>query len=281
MRMDGKVILLTGATSGIGRVAARELAPTGATLVVVGRDAGRLDALLAELRPQNPAVEGLLADLSSQKEVRRLAAEFRQRHDRLDVLINNAGALFTERQLTVDGIERTFALNHLAYFLLTTLLLDVLQASAPSRVVSVASDAHRRGRMHWDDLQLERWGGQGWVAYQQSKLANILFTRELARRLQGTGVTANCLHPGFVDTGFARNNGRLANLLMTLMRPIQRSPEQGAETLVWAATAPELVGVTGQYFKDRAPRRTIPAAESVEDARRLWEISERMVAASA
>ncbi len=276
-RMDGKVILLTGATSGIGRVAARELASAGATLVVVGRDRAKLDRLLDELRLHR--VEGLLADLSSLAEVRRLAAEVRARHDKLDVLVNNAGALFTTRALTVDGVERTFALNHLAYFLLANLLLEPLRAAAPGRIVNVSSDAHRRGRMDWDDLQLTRYTQQGWTAYRQSKLANILFTRELARRLAGTGVTVNAVHPGFVDTGFARNNGRVANLLMTLMRPIQRTPEQGADTLLWAVTAPELATVTGAYLKDRRARKTTADAESVEDARRLWAISEAMVGA--
>ncbi len=280
-RMDGKVILLTGATSGIGRVAASELARTGARLVLVGRDPAKTEALVRELRAVNPHVDGLVADLSSQAEVRRLAAEFLARYDRLDVLINNAGALFTRRELTADGIERTFALNHVAYFLLTTLLLERLRASAPSRVVSVASGAHRRGAMHWDDLNLAGWPRQGRAAYAQSKLANILFTRELARRLAGTGVTANCLHPGFVNTGFARNAGALARLVMFLTRPIQRRPEKGAETVVWAATAPELEGVTGHYFMDCAPKKTTAAAESVADAERLWKVSEQLVAKSA
>jgi NAD(P)-dependent dehydrogenase (short-subunit alcohol dehydrogenase family) len=198
-------------------------------------------------------------------------------HARLDVLINNAGALFTERSVTVDGIERTFALNHLAYFLLTNLLLDRLRAAAPSRVVNVASGAHRRGELHWDDLQLTRYGGQGWTAYQQSKLANILFTRELARRLDGTGVTANCLHPGFVETGFGRNNGPLARALLWLTRPIQRTPAQGADTLVWAATDASLAGVSGRYLQDRAERTPARQATRDEDARRLWDVSERMV----
>jgi NAD(P)-dependent dehydrogenase (short-subunit alcohol dehydrogenase family) len=277
-RMDGKVILLTGATSGIGRQAALALAPSGARLVVVGRDRAKTDALVAELRAVNPHVEGLVADLSSQAEVRRLAADFLARFDRLDVLVNNAGAIYTTREETVDGIERTFALNHLAYFLLTTLLLDRLKQSAPSRVVSVSSNAHRRGKMHWDDIGMRKYTTQGWGAYGQSKLANILFTRELARRLEGTGVTATCLHPGFVDTGFARNNGPFARLLMALTRPFQRRADKGAETVVWAATAPELATATGHYFMDRAPRRTSAAGESVADAKRLWALSEELVA---
>lgn len=280
-RMDGKVILLTGATSGIGRQAALALAPSGARLVLVGRDRGRTEALVGELRAVNPRVESLVADLSSQAEVRRLAVEFLARFDRLDVLVNNAGALFTTREETVDSIERTFALNHLAYFLLTTLLLERLRESAPSRVVSVSSNAHRRGKMNWDDIGLRAYGTQGWAAYGQSKLANILFTRELARRLEGAGVTSNCLHPGFVDTGFARNNGRLARLIMALTKPLQRRADKGAETVVWAATAPELTTATGHYFTDCAPQKTTAAGESMEDARRLWELSERMVVATA
>ncbi|MDP2316337.1 MAG: SDR family oxidoreductase [Pseudomonadota bacterium] len=279
--MRGKVILLTGATSGIGRQAAVALAPSGATIAVVGRDPARTEALVQELRAVNPQVEGLVADLSSQAEVRRVAEEVLARYDRLDVLVNNAGALYTTRAETVDGIERTFALNHLAYFLLTTLLLDRLRASAPSRVVSVASDAHRRGKMRWDDIGMRNYTAQGWGAYGQSKLANILFTRELARRLAGTGVTANCLHPGFVDTGFARNNGPIARLLMMLTRPLQRRAEDAAETVVWAATAAECANRTGQYFKDCKPAKTSKAAESMEDAARLWALSEQMVARSA
>jgi NAD(P)-dependent dehydrogenase (short-subunit alcohol dehydrogenase family) len=284
-RMDGKVILLTGATSGIGRQAAQALAPAGGRLVLVGRDRARTDALVGELRAHNPDVHGLVADLSSQAEIRRLAGEFLARHDRLDVLINNAGALFTTREETVDGVERTFALNHLAYFQLTTLLLDRLTATAAvpgqsARVVSVSSDAHRRAKMGWDDLELKRsYPAQGWAAYGQSKLANILFTRELARRLDGTRVTANCLHPGFVDSGFARNNGLVARVLMTLARPLQRTADKGAETVVWAATSPDLATTTGQYFKDCEARKTTKPAESVTDGLRLWELSERMIRA--
>ena len=284
-RMDGKVILLTGATSGIGRQAAQALAPAGGRLVLVGRDQARTDALVGELRAHNPDVHGLVADLSSHAEIRRLAGEFLARHDRLDVLINNAGALFTTREETVDGVERTFALNHLAYFHLTTLLLDRLTATAAvpgqsARVVSVSSDAHRRAKMGWDDLELKRsYPAQGWGAYGQSKLANILFTRELARRLDGTRVTANCLHPGFVDTGFARNNGLVARVLMTLARPLQRTADKGAETVVWAAASPDLATTTGQYFKDCESRKTTKPAESVTDGLRLWELSERMIRA--
>src|SRR5215207_6225037 len=211
--MSEKIILITGATNGIGKAAALELAKQGNTVVIVGRNPAKTQATVEEIKQQsgNSAVEGLIADLSSLADVRRLADEFRQRHSRLDVLINNAGALFAERELTVDGYEMTFAVNHLAYFLLTNLLLDLLKASAPARIVNVASDAHKGMKINFDDLQLEKnYGGMMGPAYGQSKLANILFTYELARRLAGTGVTVNALHPGLVRTGFAGNMGAVA-----------------------------------------------------------------------
>src|SRR5262245_11902175 len=204
--LRGRTVLITGATSGIGAITARELARRGARSVVVGRDPARCEATLAELRPltgPDAIPEAIVADLATITGVDRLGDEFRSRHDQLHVLLNNAGAMFAERQLTADGFERTFALNHLAYFRLTNLLLETLKASAPARVVNVASDAHRRMRhgMEWDNLMGEQ-RYRPFRAYCQSKLANILFTRELARRLEGSGVTANCLHPGFVRTRF-------------------------------------------------------------------------------
>lgn len=273
--MRDKVVVMTGATRGIGLAAARTLAARGARLVIVGRDPARTDAVLAELRRDSPESAAIYADLSVMAEVRRAAAEIAERCPRIDVLVNNAGAIHSTREVTVDGLERTFALNHMAYFLLTALLRDRLVASAPARVVSVASGAHRRGTMHWDDLQLARsWPGAGWGAYGQSKLANILFTRELARRLAGTGVTANCMHPGFVDSGFGKNNGVLLRAAMWLTRPIQRTTEQGADTLVWLCSAPELDGVTGRYFQDRKDGRLSAEARDDAAARRLWEVSE-------
>lgn len=263
-RLDGKVILVTGATSGIGRVTVDHLAANGATVVAVGRDSGKLATL---------GCEGHVAELSSMAEVRRVAEAIRARHARIDVLVNNAGALHTRRALTADGFERTFALNHLAYFLLTNLLLDRVR----ERVVNVASAAHLRGRMHWDDLHLARYPKQGREAYRQSKLANILFTRELARRVAGTGVTVNAIHPGFVATNFARSNGGFMALVMAVTRPIQRTPEQGADTLIWAIGAPELAGVTGGYFADRRPGALSREARDDAAARRLWELSARMV----
>jgi NAD(P)-dependent dehydrogenase (short-subunit alcohol dehydrogenase family) len=278
--MAGRSVVITGATNGIGRIAAEELARQGARLTVVGRDAAKTERVVEALRERtgNGAVESLLADLSSVAEVRRLAEAVRARHERLDVLVNNAGAMFTRRHVTVDGHERTFALNHLAYFALTNELLPLLEASGAGRVVNVSSGAHHRGTIRFDDLMLER-RFRPWTAYAQSKLANVLFTRELARRLDGRPVTVNCLHPGFVRTGFGKNDGALAKLLVSVGMLVARSPQKGAETLVWLASAPEVAGQTGKYWKDKTERR--PSREARDDAvaRRLWEVSERLVAA--
>ncbi len=275
--MSGKVCLVTGATSGIGEVTAGELARKGATVVVVGRNPQKCEATVGRIRERtgNPAVEPLVADLSSQVEVRRLAEEFVRRHDRLDVLVNNAGALLMDRRVSVDGIEMTFALNHLAYFLLTDLLLDRLRASAPSRIVVVSSDAHRGVTMDFDDL-----GGRakyrGFRAYSRSKLANVLFVRELARRLEGTGVTANALHPGFVASGFFSGDGPAWWAMRRLAGLFAVTPERGAKTSVYLASSPEVEGVTGQYFVKEKPVEPSWAARDEEAARRLWRVSEEM-----
>jgi NAD(P)-dependent dehydrogenase (short-subunit alcohol dehydrogenase family) len=277
--MSGKVILITGATRGIGRMAAHGIAPTGATIVVVGRDQARVDTLISELQPIAGCgpLHGEVCDLTDQADVRALSDRFKTRFDRLDVLVNNAGAIFTKKVNTVDGYERTWALNHNAYFLLTTLLQDILRSTGDARVVSTASDAHRPGKMHWDDLQFERRGTKaGWSTYCQSKLANILFTRELSRRLDGSGVTANCLHPGFVNTGFSRNNGSMARLLMTISRPFQRKDTKGAETVVWLAVSEEAEGLTGEYCHNCKPAKPTGRARNNEDAARLWGLSEEM-----
>ena len=209
MTMQGKICLITGGTNGIGKSTAQALAQMGATVVIVGRNAPKTAQVVEEIRAAsgNNNVDSLLADLSSQQEVRRLADEFKSKYSHLHVLLNNAGGVFMQRQLSVDGIEMTFALNHLAYFLLTNLLLDTIKASAPARIINVSSDAHTSGKIEFDNLQGERRYSPG--AYGNSKLANILFTMELARRLEGTGVTVNALHPGFVATGFAKNNGQI------------------------------------------------------------------------
>ena len=274
--LEGKRILVTGATNGVGRAAARELVRRGATAWIVARDRRRGEETLDELRRAGDAAPALfVADLSSQAEIRRLAEEVKARTDRLHVLLNNAGAIFLERRLSPEGIELTFALNHLGYFLLTALLLPLLRAGAPSRIVNVSSEAHRRARIDFDDLQGEG-GYSGWKAYGQSKLANVLFTRELARRLEGTGVTANALHPGVVATGFGRNNAGLWGGVFALAAPLLLSPEKGARTSVHVAASPALAGVTGRYFA--ACRERAPTAEARDEAvaRRLWETSERM-----
>lgn len=281
--LRGKVCLVTGATAGIGEVAARELARRGATVVLVGRSRERCEAARARIEAETPGaeVEFHVADLSAQAEVRRLAEEYRARRDRLDVLLNNAGAMFARRQETADGLERTFALNHLAYFLLTNLLLDPLRAAAPSRVVCVASDAHRAvGGIDWDDPEGRR-RYRPFRAYCQSKLANVLFVRELARRLEGTGVTANALHPGFVATSFFAGNGALGAMMRLSARLFAIRPEEGAETPVYLAASPEVEGVSGRYFEKGREARPSKAALDDDAARRLWTMSERLAGLAA
>ena len=277
--MHGKVALVTGATAGIGEVTARELARMGATVVGVARNPQKAARVTQAIQAATGAqVDFLIADLSSLAQVRRLADEFKRRYTRLDVLINNAGAVNMNRQETVDGYEMTFALNHLSYFLLTNLLLDVLKASAPSRIVNVSSDASRGGRINFDDIEGRR-SYSGFGAYSQSKLANILFTFELARRLRGTGVTANALHPGFVATNFGHNNGGLMTFGIGLIqRVVALKPEQGAATQIYLASSPEVEGVTGQYFDKSKAVQAPPAAYDEATARRLWELSEQMTA---
>ena len=276
------ICLITGATSGIGEVTARELARRGMPVIIVGRSAERVAATVARIKQATGVeVETLIADLSSQAGVRSVAEAFLQRHQRLDVLINNAGGFFASRQISADGIELTWALNHMSYFLLTNLLTDILRASAPARVVNVSSDAHRSGVMRWDDLQFTR-SYNGWAAYAQSKLANILFSNELARRLEGTGVTSNALHPGFVATRFAHNNGIIWGGLMALMqRLFAITPEEGAQTSIYLATAPEVATISGRYFVKSRETSPAPQAQDMAAAARLWEISERMVVNSA
>lgn len=278
--MTGKTVVITGATSGLGSVAAARLAQLGARLVLVARNREKAEAMTRRLRDRHPGLEAgiLLADLSSLAELRRLAAALPEAAPRIDVLINNAGAIFTRRETTVDGLERTFALNHMAYFLLTTLLLDRLKAGAPARIVNVASEAHRTASLDFADLQTEK-NYSGWLAYRRSKLANILFTRELARRLEGSGVSANCLHPGFVATSFGdNNNGPFRFALGLAKRFMAISPRQGGETLVYAAAAPGIAGESGVYFDKNRPRETSSAARDAEAAKRLWNASAQLAA---
>jgi len=277
--INGKIILVTGATAGIGEWTANKLAAQGAQVVIHGRNPERCAAAVERVREWsgNPTVESLAADLSSQTEVRRLAQEFRQRYKRLDVLVNNAGAFFLRRHYSVDGIEMTLAVNHLSYFLLTLELLDVLKASAPARIVNVASNSHWRQRLDFKHLD-GGWFYQGWKAYGQSKLANILFTYELARRLENEAaparVTVNALHPGFVATNIGKNNGLLAQWFVPVFQRKALTPEQGAETSIYLASSPEVEGVSAKYFVDKREVPSSPESCDREAAMRLWQVSE-------
>jgi retinol dehydrogenase 12 len=275
-----RVCLVTGASGGIGFVAARELARLGATLLLVCRDGKRGEHTVNEIvtATGNRNVELLLADLASQAEIRRLARRILSTRRPLHIVLNNAGVVMLKRTLTTDGIETTFAVNHLAPFLLTNLLCERLIESAPARVVMVASDAHRlRGvRMRFGDLQGEH-DYRAMRAYGQSKLANILFTRELSKRLTGTSVTANCLHPGMVATRLGANNGLLARAVLLLLKPFSSSVDQGADTSVYLCSSPDVEHDTGKYFAARKERKPNRAACNDDDAARLWDISARMV----
>jgi NAD(P)-dependent dehydrogenase (short-subunit alcohol dehydrogenase family) len=272
--MKGKTVVITGGTSGIGQVAARKLAKLGARIVLIARDKPRGEATLALLRQSAPnlAHTAHYADLSRISEMKRAASEIAAREPRIDVLINNAGALFSARRLTEDGLELTFALNHMAYFVVTELLLNRLAFSAPARIVNTSSRAHQGARLDFDDLQLaERYGAM--KAYCRSKLCNILFTRELAGRIEGTGVTVNCLHPGFVATRFADESGGLISSFAGLAKLMAISPEDGADTIVYLASSPEVAGVSGQYFYKRRPVSPSPAALDRKAALELWKRS--------
>jgi NAD(P)-dependent dehydrogenase (short-subunit alcohol dehydrogenase family) len=272
--MDEKVCLITGATSGIGKATAMGLARMGASVVMVGRDRGRGEAALAEVKGKsaNASVDLMLADLSSQEDIRRLADEFKEAYPRLAVLINNAGVIRSKRVTTPDGIEMTFAVNHLASFLLTNLLLDVLEASAPSRIVNVSSGEQRNGTIDFDDLQGEK-GYKTAKAYGQSKLATVLFTYELARRLEGTGVSANCLHPGVVGTNLGSGVSGVFGFMVRALGPFMKSPEKGAETSIYLASSPEVEGLSGKYFVKKAEARSSDVSHDKRLARRLWEVS--------
>ena len=271
--MNGKTCMVTGATSGIGREIAAELARLGATVVIVGRDRGKCESAM-QYAGGNSSF--LLADLSSQAEVRRLAEEFLQKYAGLHVLVNNAGVFMAERRTTADGIEYTFAVNHIAPFLLTKLLLGKLEASAPARVVTTSSVAHRGARVDFDDVGFERRSYGGIKAYSQSKLANILFTRELARRLEGAGVTANCFHPGGVRTALMEGNPTRYRAVWAAASPFLLSAEKGADTGVFLASSPEVQGVSGKYFVKRKQEKASDAALDDEAAARLWALSEQM-----
>jgi NAD(P)-dependent dehydrogenase (short-subunit alcohol dehydrogenase family) len=276
--MNGKVCLVTGGTNGIGKATGQALAQMGATVVIVGRDVQKTSQVVEGIRAasDNHKVDSLLADLSSQQEVRRLANEFKSKYSQLHVLLNNAGAVFMQRQLSVDGIEMTFALNHLASFLLTDLLLDTIKASTPARIINVSSNAHTTGKIEFDNLQGER--NYSPRAYENSKLANILFTMELAHRLEGTGVTVNALHPGFTATGFAKNNGKVFAALVSIFAPlVARSPAKGAATSIYLASSPSVESITGKYFYDSQAIPAAPQATDMVVARKLWDVSSEMV----
>ncbi len=275
--MRGKLCVITGATSGIGLEAAVRLGAQGARLLLVGRDPGRCEAALTRLRAEVPgiAATATCADLSRLGEARRLAGEIAGAEPRIDVLVNNAGALFATRQETDDGLERTFALNHMSYFLFTLGLLPSLTRAAPSRVVSTASGAHRRAELDFGDLQC-RADYSGWRAYCRSKLANILFTGSLARRLENTGVVANCLHPGFVATRFGDNNGVFVRSAMLVAKRFAISPQRGADTIVHLAAAPEAAETSGGYFERCRPAAPSAAARDEAAQERLWDVSCRL-----
>jgi retinol dehydrogenase-14 len=278
--MAGKTVLITGGTGGIGKATAIGLAAMGAHVGITGRDRRRAEAAAADITKAsgNPAVDVFAVDMSSQAEVRRLAREVLDLYPRLDVLVNNVGGFWGTRRSTADGLEHTFAVNHLAPFLLTELLLDRLKASAPARVVNVSSGAQSMGKLNFDDLQGEReYSGQ--KAYNQSKLANVVFTYELARRLDGTGVTTTVLHPGVVRTAFAAEDpSPLWRVLLPIVRPLLKSPQKGAATSIYLASSPEVEGVSGKYFINSKPRASQKASYDTAAAARLWQISSELVA---
>ncbi len=278
--VNRKTILVTGATSGIGLEASVELARRGAKMVLVGRNPEKTLGAVEDVKTRCGAsdVTHLLCDFSSQEAIRRLAADYRNRHDRLDVLVNNAGTVYRTRTLTPDGIEATFAVNHLGYFLLTNLLLDLIEKSAPSRIVTVASIGHRGGTLDFDNLGFERGGYRIMRAYARSKLANVLFAAELSRRLAGTGVTSNSLHPGGVNTNiWSGAPAYMKPFITLLLKPFLISAKEGGDTIVQLAADPALDGVTGKYFEKKRPVAPAPLAEDKALARRLWEVSARLV----
>lgn len=280
--MDGKICMVTGATSSIGEVTARELARLGATVIVVGRNLEKCVNTVNMIKQQtdNPNVEFMLADLSSQKEIHRLAQQFQSRYQRLHVLVNNAGAVFTKRQESVDGIEMTFAVNHLGSFLLTNLLLDILKASAPSRIINVSADVlEHQPKIDFDDLQ-NRKKYKFWKVYMQTKFANLLFTYELARQLKGTGITVNALHPGVLSSNLGMNNKGIVHFILHLFKPlfnvIFTSPEKGAQTMIYLATSPEVEGITGEFFIEKKAIESYKAFYNKETASRLWQMSDKL-----
>jgi NAD(P)-dependent dehydrogenase (short-subunit alcohol dehydrogenase family) len=277
--VDGKTCLITGATSGIGKEIAAGLAAMGHSVILVGRSRAKCEAVSDEMAQRLGRIDGvsfLVADLSSQSSIRKMAKEFSEGHDRLDVLVNNAGVFKGHRETTEDGIEYTFAVNHLAPFLLTSLVVDKLRSAGRSRVVTTSSIAHRGARMDFDDIQFKNRRYNGIAAYSQSKLANILFTKELARQLQGTGITANCFHPGGVRTNLAQDNPWYYRLAWNVATPFLVSPERGADTGIYLASSAEVEGVNGRYFVKRKDTEPSSAANDEAAAGRLWNVSKEL-----
>lgn len=281
--MNGKVVIVTGATNGIGEITAIELARKGAEVVVISRSKSKLENTISKIKAEtgNQNVSYIQADLSSLTDIRRAAEEFLETHTRLDVLVNNAGAFFNDRKESVDGNEMTFALNHLNYFLLTNLLLDTIKETAQetgdARIINVSSGAHTGGKVNFNDIQATN-NYSGFGRYSESKLMNILFTYELARRLDTTNVTVNTLHPGFVNTGFGMNNGGwLAKGLGLIQSLVAISPEKGASTQIYLASSPEVKGITGKYWVDSKQKSSSSASHDVASQERLWQISEELV----
>ena len=275
--LKGKVCMVTGATAGIGIVTAKALAQQGATVIVAGRNKEKSVSTVDQIRKEtgNHDVEYILADLSVQKEVRKLADDFKSKFKRLDILVNNAGAVFDKRFETADGLEMTFALNHLSYFLLTDLLLDTIKASVPSRIINVSSDAHKGAKINFDDIQGKKKYG-AMRAYGQSKLANILFTYELARKLEGSGVTSNALHPGFVASSFGSNMRGAFRLILRFLQLFAMSSENGAETSIYLATSPNVANINGKYFVKKKEVRTSVESYDKNVGEKLWKVSEEL-----
>jgi len=275
--MNGKTVLITGANSGIGKAVATALAGLGAHVVMSSRSRKRGERAQSEIirKSGNERVDLLIADLSSREGIQGLADSYRNSYDRLDVLINNAAILTSSRRVAPDGYEMQFFVNHVAYFMLTNLLIDMLRASAPSRIVNIASTAHSSGTLDFDDLQSEH-NYKGWKTYANTKLANVVFTYELARRLEGSGIDANCVHPGVIHTNLLRNYSMVLNLLFHALQFFFKKPEEGAATPVYVASSPELEGVAGRYFRNSAPMDTTEESNDRDVQQRLWDASEEI-----
>ncbi|MEK7431804.1 MAG: SDR family oxidoreductase [Cyanobacteriota bacterium] len=282
MDLKGKICIVTGSNSGIGKVTALEIAKMGATVIMVSRDRNKGEKALEEVRnlSGNKDVELMLCDFASQKSIRKFAEEFKSKYQKLHILVNNAGLILTEKTITEDGIESTFAINHIGYFLLTELLLDVIRESTPARIVNVSSDAHKTGHIDFDDINFERKKYSSIGAYCNSKLANILFTRELAKRLKGTKITVNCLHPGVISSNFGSNTSGILGFLVKIAKPFFTTVEKGAETQIYLATSPQVEDVTGEYFSKKKVAYTTSEANNEGIAKKLWDVSNEMIKAS-